>query len=770
MKDYLLSENFFLCQDPAGNPLEVTSGPGEIVCIAYDYKSTQLVELHLFTNSENWTGGQFQEVFERLLLLAGVNDGSVPRVLRFGRVDGMAFYTTALEEGEGLVDYVRRVGPLPERAVLGLLGGVVAKLLSLQEWPRLFRACTLDGASLIHAPQGLKERPLIQIRNFGLLSAEIRADEAVAEHHLTGEIASLVYLMLTGFVNPQRGGPELEAVRLLDHSAALRQLVESKFDQDLRQLTLAEAARALDAARPFVSPGQHDSLDLPPFDTGWMHQIFGGANVDLLYPVQFEPRGTPPTRVPEMLSRVAVDRASKRTVFLLPLPGNNILPRPAFVPVPSGLDAIPPESATHLCFPHTTWSSETFSFHVENPRYGFTLKSLTQQRDPLSPYELLHVLREIHAGLEEAQSLNLEIPSLNTHAIRGIFGAASQQTPLRQWAAMPILEWPPHRFQVSVHATLGSLTSPWPVGAGPDRPESDRLADAFVLLALELLGGVDSPDAAGLPAPLVNLLQSQAATVRKKEPVLSPSAFVKALDEALAASPDFTSPAQTIPNPQVMEPAAPPKEAPAVLAVAATIAVESPPEIENVEPLTLKEETPPAPVDFLEPLPVKLDEPQQSKVEPLPAATDVAPPPAEEVPIPAKPAPLFTEKTAPDNIAEPISEPSGTDSSADAQIAPFPSEALEFNETVTIVIMESPLVEETSPLESAPAETISVRLAEPSESATEVLSILEETEDAFLNSGDEDSGVPMLNIDLDRLTTADTLFSRRARTITIRNK
>lgn len=124
----------------------------------------------------------------------------------------------------------------------------------------------------------------------------------------------------------------------------------------------------------------------------------------------------------------------------------------------------------------------------------------------------------------------------------------------------------------------------------------------------------------------------------------------------------------------------------------------------------------------------------------------------------------------PDNIAEPISEPSAIDPIPDTQIAPFPTEALESPEIVTLVIMESLPDEETSAQASAPVEEISLRISEPVASTQETLSILDETEDAFLNSSDEDSGVPMLNIDLDRLTTADTLFSRRARTITIRNK
>ena len=764
MKNYLLSENFFLCQDTAGNPLEVTSGPGEIVCIAYDYKATQLVELHLFSSSDTWTSGQFQEIFERLLLLAGVNDGSVPRVLRFGRVDGLAFYTTALEEGEGLVEYVRRVGPLPERGVLALLNMVVAKLLSLQEWPRLFRACSLDGAGLIHAPHGMKERPVIQIRNFGLSSAEIRGDEAVAEHLLAGEVASLVYLMLTGFVNPQRGGPELEAVRLLDHSAALRQFVEAKFNNELRQLTLNEAARALEAARPFVSPSQAESADLPAFDPSWVHQIFGGAKVDLLYPVQFEPQGSVPIRVGEMHSRIAMDRSSKRSVFLLPLPGKNVLPRPEFVPVPPGLDAIPPEAATHLCFPHATWSSDSFCFHVENPRYGFTLKSLTQQRSPLSPQELLHVLREIHSGLDQAQALDLKLPSLNTHAIRGIFGAASDQAPLEQWAAMSILEWPPHRFQVSVHATLGSLTCPWPVGAGPDRPESGRLADAFVLLALELLGGVENLDNADLPESFVHLLRSQATLVRKKDPVLAPGALVKAMEEALAA-PASQSPSHASPPVQelVPEETLESLQEPPTIVETVAIAAEPPIELQPQEEIpSAVEETACDPGDVADSPAAIVDEISEIFLE-SPAAE---PSPVSEACVPSSPAPLFTEIALPENTATlPVA-----DSIPDTEIAPFPTAALEPEEIITVVLMEMPSPEQARTKESGPAEHMGTRNALPTQSIPEVLSILDETADAFQYGSDEDNGVPMMNIDLDRLTTADTLFSRRARTITIRNK
>ena len=243
MKDYVLSESFFICQDTAGDPLEGSAVPSEMACLVYDYKLGQLVDFHLFTVSEKWERAKIQKLFERFLLLAELNDGSVPRVLRHGRVDGMVFYTAALEEGEVLTDYVRRIGPLPEQVVLELIGELVTNLLRLQEWPQLFRSCSLEGARLIFSPQGLQDRRLVQIRNFGLNSSEVLEDEAAAEHHLAVEVARLIYLLLTGFVSPQRGGPMVGAVRLLDLSVPLRAFVESSFENDLQQLTLCRQRR-----------------------------------------------------------------------------------------------------------------------------------------------------------------------------------------------------------------------------------------------------------------------------------------------------------------------------------------------------------------------------------------------------------------------------------------------------------------------------------------------------------------------------------------------
>lgn len=558
MKDYALNETFFISQDPAGDALELPSSDGELVCVAFDYQSTQLVELHLLTNSDQWSSEQFQGLFERLVLLAGVNGGSVPRVQRKGRMDGLGFFSLALEEGEILFDYARRVGGIPELMTLDLLKTLVSKLIRLQEVPRLFRSCSLVGAKLIFSPQGPKYQRIIQVRQFGLHLPEVRVGDEVAEHRLACELGELTYQMLTGHASPVRGGPIIESVRLLDRCYLLRQFIVNAFDRGGRRLTIADAAHALEVAGQFASDSGVGSIGLPPFDVRWMNQIFGAANLDTLYPVQFEGVDPTPHTLEGVNCRKAFDTKQKEIVGLLPLPGRRVIPRPPFVEAPDGLREISDSEAVHLLFPQSTWNSEAFSFHVEKVRNSFSLKHFLDQRGALQAGEIVAVLRQVETGLEEAKSLGISVPSLRTSAIQCVFNDSYDERALQERSRLTISEWPSHQIKIRVHATLQSLASPWAVGADPDRPEKGRVTDAFVLLAIELAGGTQGLERNHLPAELGSYLQQLAGSISRKDPAPEPWALLKSLMQRggvfiPAATPIAPTPAIVAPEPLVAE-------------------------------------------------------------------------------------------------------------------------------------------------------------------------------------------------------------------------
>ncbi len=533
MKNYSLTETFFISQDSAGNPLEFTGGDHALACLAFDNKTQQLVELNLLTASEHWNADQSQALFERLVLLAGVNGGSVPRVLRRGQMDGLLFFTLALEEGEILTDYSRRTGGIPERATLELLDGLLAKLTRLQALPRLFRACSLAGAQLIYSPQGAQYQRVIQIRQLGLHQLEVRTGEDTAEQRLAVELGQLVYQMLTGHISPVRGGPLVESVRLLDRCFLLRQFVANAFFTGGNMpLTFADAATALSSARQFATDSGANALNVPPFSVPWLSQIFGSSQLDYLYPLQFELLSQSSSVIDEISARPARDTKTKEQVFLLPLPGKRILPRPQFSSAPDGLAQIPAEKALHLLFPHSTWNSDHFTFHIEKCRNSFTLREFLQHRGALQSGEIFAILTQVEAAQQEARALGLAIPSVKSSAIRCVFRDDCDESTLAERCRMTVSHWPSHLIKVRIHASLNSVTNPWPAGIDPDRAEETQFNDAFALLAVEMAGGAAGLEQHGhLPAELVKFLKQQAQAAAGREPVLEPVAFLKALGQ-----------------------------------------------------------------------------------------------------------------------------------------------------------------------------------------------------------------------------------------------
>ncbi len=537
MKHYSLNETFFITQDTTGEPLELPSSDVAMACLAFDLKSKQLVELHVLTHSDAWSDQEAQTLSERLTMLGEINGGSVPQVLRQGRLDGLVFFTLALEEGETVEAYTERTGSIAESATLNLIDGLITKLERLRQFPRLFRACSLRHAKLIYSPQGPHHQRVIQIQQFGLHTLEGRGDDFAIEARLTAELGQLLYQMLTGHPSPMRGGPLVESVRLFDRCVLLRQFVIQAFTKAAPLQTLADAASALSSARAHATESGTASLGMAPFAVPWLSQIFGTNQLDFLYPVQFELSRKPAAVIEAISCRSARDSRARQSVFLLPLPGRRVLPRTHFTAAPAGLTHLRPDQAENLLLPHSTWNSDHFCFHVESVSNSFTLSVFINQRGHLQPSEIVAILSQIECARQQALALGFTIPSLRSSAVRCVFRDDCDETTLAERCRMPISHWPSHLIKLRVHATLTSVTNPWPAGIAPDRPANTLFNDAFALLAVEMAGGARAlAQPSELPADLMEFLRQQAQAANGQEPVLEPAAFLRTLDQRSRSS------------------------------------------------------------------------------------------------------------------------------------------------------------------------------------------------------------------------------------------
>lgn len=846
MKDHTLSDSFYICQDAQGAALELPGAEGEIVCIAFDLKSLQLVELHVVVASDEWTSEIFQSFYERLNLLGSNRDAALPRLLKSGKLDGLAFYSIALEDGESLVDYSFRNNGFSERETIRLIHALIQKLLEFQSFTRLFRATSLSRAILVNPVQSFHRERFIQIRTLGLNLPETRVTDDMAEKRITQEIGQLLYQMLTGQESPVKGGAIPESVRLLDRHKELRQFVTNSFTHESGPPSLEELNRIFGNISENLMPNSGDASRPTELETPWVRQIFGGMRPENLYPIQFDLLQTP-TSLRQSSSLQALDKSTGGKVTLLPLPNRKILPQPPFSSTPDGLRDLEIEKAENLLFPQATWHSDSFSFHVETNGIALSLKDYLKSSPQLSAEDMVIVLREIDSGMRQADELKIKLPSLETEAVQLTFPADFTPEKIQAQLAKPLAEWESVQIRLRTHASLSSILNPWPIGLDLEKPDKARVSETFLLIAIELAGGLEEfqrrkkSSTQAFPPLFSEYLDQQLITLKKKDPLPEPWALLRTLTQragvkesrssvqipkdlvvANAASEppqDVCVQHEPLSSPQTFAPEITPLdedgissqdvdtenvdldlnatiEIPqtALIAAPQAVGVSIDAEVEPAKIAAQETIEPDFHQSFIEsssssPTSVETFAPEASLA--VDSKASAAPPAGNSFVFSAfqEIEPSATNHPFGTPPSEALFAPPEFENVEVANIAPFPVEELPQPADVEVVDLQPPVLAESAPTVPAAAlkeseSTPILTFIPPAPSSSLpasmplVISALDETElddnnrmsEEIAPSDDDFGGAPTLLVDLNRLTTSDSLFSRRSRTITIRNR
>lgn len=701
MESISLSENFHLCQDSQGNPLEFPSLPAEWSLLAVCLESKRLVRLTIFPDSESWAELQKQSFAERTSMVAGLVGTTTPRVLRWGLVDGMAFYTTLVDVSETLANYLGRTGGLPSSLAVQFVSPLVNTFVELQSTPRLLRGLSLKNLQVVAEDATFLPKRL-QITQLGLPSKDRgRALDDGTEDQLARELLHLLYLCLTGQSATSGNGPVPDGLALLGRCPNLLKLVRIAFGYDQGLLTL-EAVQAGMAEGERVVGVLNENASISPV-LPRLAQLAFGDNWRWPFPKQFQERPAIAGGA-GLYSYGAQDVDSKREVWLHPLPGPRLVPKGLVQAVPPSLRGMKSADVPHLLLPSAHWTGDAFDFSVENRLPGVSLLEWLNAGKTASLNEVTRLLRSVQSGLQEAETAGIALPGLHPGNIfLHCLGATA--------AALPPLA--DCDVKLRVVANLQTLVEPW-YRANPRQCGAGAIGAAFVMLAKELLAHVtDVP--AGLRSPVQQWAKA-AATGNASAAVPSPADVISSFEA------NFTK----------LAPAKPLVTAVKVESVPATPALE------------IFREVAPTPIAAPPVVPVV----HMAAVAPVAAIVE------------EKSMPAAVEAVEP--VLAPLVLPA-------LDVAPFP---------VQSVLPEKPV--EAAPVTFAdvlpPLETkVSVKVSDFAPPPTpDLIPTLPEAPVAqFYPAATEDAvedGVPKLRVDLSRLTTSDSLFTSRSRTITIRNK
>lgn len=541
----------------SGEPVRVVRSPDEQVFLAFDRQNKRLVELHVLRQGAILDSQAKKSAFERAQMAADVRGPSFMRVLDVGEDQGMVYYTSNLNEGEFVTDYIERRGHLPQATVFILLQHLLDDLLLFSDRQRLVSQMRLDRVMVTTL-----EDTFLQLRlyDFGL-SKDETAD--VAGNQQIIQVCELMFLLLTGKTysgeNPDR------YTTLTSLPMSLRTTLRTALTDPRNAPTSTEKLRddVREACGAFISNIQarnsRKQLVITPAllpHSQLQELLLEGVPVEKVLGNRFRvEEGQDVRRYPFSIPCLNVKNDQPLTVHLLP---------PARIVEKTEYEAVPLQSWRFNADKHpnilrslSLWESPDWSFLTEEREPGFTLSRLLTERLTLNPVEVALLLRQVMAGLNQAEECGVDHLELHPS---NIFLKVGKTGPMLNREHDRLMQkrldaWPPFHVRLRPHLTMRNLYEAplveFPASEafdGSQQAASEYRNRTFVALASYLLTGArqigESPVfPESVSDPLATFIRETLEHTRQHKSTPPPSEFVEKFETAMngPAQPDLAS-------------------------------------------------------------------------------------------------------------------------------------------------------------------------------------------------------------------------------------
>lgn len=441
------------------------------------------------------------ETCELLRGASRMQGSSFMSVLESGMDDGMPYYITHLNDGEFVQDYIRRCGALPTVTALALVKQLLRDLVAVEEHSPLLSTMRLERVLV-----SSQEEEFLQLRVFDYgLSRQGAATPYGSP--LVRDLCCLLFLLMTG--QPYAGGNPDSFGVIAELPSALRflmrQVLTKPSESAIKLKTLrAEVREALCSLVSLAQARNPRSLlaaaaaSLPI--SHLQHLLLGNIPLKTLFGASFriehpELAGCHPFAVP------AVNVCGSQDVTLHLLPPQRIVTQPDFAAPPSQSWRQDPARQPNLLHMLHHWQGPDWAFLSEAREPGMNLGSLMAKRGTLNPVEVTLLLRQIHAGLEQALETGAQQVDLEPANIQLCVGYDGPVLPrdLERLHQKRLDVWPRFMVKLRLHKTMRSLCQPRVIDPGlgaaclaqdPDvlgaREERQR---SLICLAAYLLSG-----------------------------------------------------------------------------------------------------------------------------------------------------------------------------------------------------------------------------------------------------------------------------------------
>lgn len=550
--------HLMIARRAGGEPVGLVRSPDEVVFLAFDESIKRLVELHILRSGRTLDSVAKKSAFERAKEAAEIRGASFMRIQDVGEDQGLVYYTSNLNDGEFIEDYIRRRGPLQPAMVFSLVFQLLDDLLHLKKYPRLVSQMRLDRVVMTTLEDTFLQ---LRIYDYGLSATE---SDASTGARLVIQACELMFLMLTGKIyagdNPDRF-PSLTSLPMGLRTAMRTALTDpancptsiEKVRDDVRE-AIGAIVSSINARNP-----RKQLVLIPALQPRSQLQdlLLENVPVEIILGNRFRVEGEDNVRrYPFSIPCFNTKNEQPVTVHLLP---------PARIVEKTQYEAVPLQTWRFNADKHpnilrslSLWESPDWTFLTEEREPGFSLSRLLAERITLNPQEVAVLLRQVHAGQEQA--LECGVQRLDLHP-SNIMLRVGKNGPLMSRDHDRLMQkrldaWPTFQVKLRAHLTMRNLYEP-PLVDKPEHGEhpEGHLADrdyrsrAFVALAAYLLtgqrqGGIHPQFPEAMPELLADFIRECLENSRHHGQVVSPAEFLVQYEELMnstSSGPDLAA-------------------------------------------------------------------------------------------------------------------------------------------------------------------------------------------------------------------------------------
>lgn len=490
--------HLMIARRAGGEPVGLVRSPDEVVFLAFDASIKRLVELHILRSGRTLDSVAKKSAFDRAKQASEIRGPAFMRILDVGEDQGLVYYTSNLNDGEFIEDYVQRRGPLQPSTVFSLVFQLLDDLLQLKNYQRLVSQMRLDRVVMTTLEDTFLQ---LRIYDYGLSSVE--GEEGSGSRSVI-QICELMFLMLTGkkFAgdNPDRY-PSLTSLPMNLRTTMRTALTDpencpisiSRVRDDVREAigALVSSIHARNPRKQLVV-----IIALQP-RSQLQDLLLENVPVEIILGNRFRVEGEDDVRR-YPFSIPCFNTKNDQPVTVHMLPPSRIVDKTQYEAVPLQMWRFNADKHPNILRSLSLWESPDWTFLTEEREPGFSLSRLLAERITLNPQEVAILLRQVQAGQEQA--LECGVQRLDLHP-SNIVLRVGKNGPLLTREHDRLMQkrldaWPPFHVKLRAHLTMRNLYEP-PLVDKPEHGEhvEAHLADrdyrsrALVALAAYLLTG-----------------------------------------------------------------------------------------------------------------------------------------------------------------------------------------------------------------------------------------------------------------------------------------